>query len=100
MKVGSKRTMVTQAIYAECPTDKFEVRFGYKDRSSVQIRLQENQDTGEPEIYASVFPEHISYGAHIATVPFKMFVDKFREFLDHLAAYHHHVTEEQKTAEA
>lgn len=84
MRIGSKAFTYDKPLRMEVPTDKFLVNFGYKDRSSVQIRLEKNGD-----VYASVFPEHISCGAATATVPLNMFVEKFREFVHHLAAYHH-----------
>lgn len=90
MKADYQTHKIEQPVYVDVPTDKFRVFFGYKDRCSVQVRLQKNSKTGEDEVYCGVAPEHVSGPWHTATVPFDMFVSKFTEFCDHLAASHHH----------
>ena len=91
MKPSTKRFTFKPTCHEEVPADKFEIKYGYKDESSIQIRFQ-----GEGEVYASVFPNGGAYNARSATVPFKLFVDEFYEFLAHLNAKHHEMQEKAK----
>jgi len=91
MKVATRSYTFKPTCREEVPADKFMIGFGYKERSSIQIRLEESG-----EIYASVFPNEGAYNARSATVPFKLFVDQFYEFLAHLNAVHH----EEKNGES
>ena len=79
MRVGAQnhRTTIDLAV----PTNRFYVHYGYKDRCSVQVRLEESG-----EVYLCVAPEHPSYGYVTTTVPFDLFVKEFKGFIKQLAA--------------
>ena len=87
MKPGEK-VHTFERVCLPVPTDKFLVNYGYKNRWTVQVRLQKNSKTGDDEVYCGWAPEYAS-GILSATVPFDVFAARFKEFVKHLNAYQH-----------
>lgn len=67
------------------PTDVFLVDYGYKDRSSVQVRLQPDGQVYLSDDNEAVYPDKIIS----ATVPFELFAREWRQFVRHMAAVLH-----------
>jgi hypothetical protein len=81
---------VIEDVYAkqqtkyQVPLDQFFIRHGYKDRSSVQIRLEK-----DGHIYMSDSNESRSWDREkliTTTVPFKLFIEHWPQFIVFLRA--------------
>ncbi len=70
---------------------RFAIHYGYKQRSDVQIRLEDNGD-----VYLSSSDETRRHPARLltVTVPFKLFAQELPEFIKHL---HGRLMEDDRT---
>ena len=83
MPTPSTRTKSLQhTCSCEVVLDRFAVNHGYKERSSMQIRLEADGNVYMQDAQESRYPEkYIS-----ATVPFKLFIEEWPRFIERLAA--------------
>ena len=66
----------------DVPADCFCLHHGYKERSSVMIRLNDDGTIYLSDYRESRYPDHIVS----VTVPFEVFVDSWTAFIQHLQA--------------
>lgn len=71
-----------QICQFDVPADIFRVYHGYKDRSSVQVRLESDGTIYLCDHRESRYPDKYV----TATVPFSVFVEEWPKFIEFLAA--------------
>jgi hypothetical protein len=60
--------------------DRIKIHYGYKNRSSIQIRLEQNGD-----IYCCIYKEYKTNKLTTVTVPFEVFLEVMEEVLPTMA---------------
>lgn len=89
-KAVTKDHYESQQCKFTIPADHFEVDFGYKDRNSIQLRLEKDGSVSAFDSREERYPSKIICAVN---VPWGVFQEAWPQFVEHLAALGYNATD-------